>query len=314
MAKKDSSNKNESNKIGKRKTNDWIGFGEKLFKAFIFILIIALFGCNTFYLADLKERLDPVGLNLMPDNEDKAPYCCPKVNPTSQYGGNAMKKNIVPFNGTLNEVRMVNKIIDGLGFNTYSMPYSINKDNNYMYLKWLSNTLKFVFSTGRKPLNAFLKFFDTKAQDSIPLTIFNLLILPIFGIIAISFVTPFYGLFSTIIGSFVKAEGAEYIFSIVFLLFGLSFTMGGIIGVIQLVLVVLTFGVLPILLNGSAVLETMSNNYGLYSGLFGLAAIFYSFKFLKSEASVVMLITYIYLLWKTCKKQPCINIKHATSQ
>lgn len=314
MAKKDSSNKNESDKFGKRKTNDWISFVEKLFKALVFILIIALFGCNTFYLADLKERLDLVGLNLMPDNEDKVPYCCPKVNPTSQYGGNAMKKNIVPFNGTPNEVRMVNKIIDGLGFNTYSMPYSINKDNNYMFLKWLSNTLKFVFATGRKPLNAFLKFFDTKAQDSIPLTIFNLLILPIFGIIAISFVTPFYGLISTIIGSFVKAEGFEYIISIVFLLFGLSFTMGGIIGIIQLVLVVLTFGVLPILLNGSAVLETMSNNYGLYSGLFGLAAIFYSFKFLKSEASIVMLITYIYLLWKTCKKQPCINIKHATSQ
>ena len=90
------------------------------------------------------------------------------------------------------------------------------------------------------------------------------------------------------------------IFAIFALFFGPAAITALFSGLYQgLFIVIITF-ILPIISNFRELLNIVSNNYCLYTSLFGLLVVRSSFKFLKTEASLVMLVTYIYLLWKTC--------------
>ena len=235
------------------------------------------------------------------------------------------------------EIKYINKIIKLAGFDKHSAPYKLEKveqdnddssdgngeqgsnNNQGSTTKKGNNTrkktititpwyvslirvIKYTLSYSRSIYTSILSFVPGKNEkNAIPI----LILLPFVLLFYLFLGIPAIGFCSFILGpalGFSSFSIPGMIFALFALFFGPAAITALFSGLYQGFFIVFITFIVPILSNFRELLNIVSNNYCLYTSLFGLLVVSSSFKFLKTEASLVMLVTYIYLLWKTCLK------------
>lgn len=183
----------------------------------------------------------------------------------------------------------------------YSTPYSWKTGEAGLFgdfKAWIGDSVEFSYVNGRGLINKMLEGGDM-VSDSLSPALVLLLSVPLLGILLS--VTPFYGFLSTLVGEF-QAPNNGWVWALVFLfLLGFDFILASFVGFWQTLQVFFTFLVLPLLVNASNVFSIMGEHYAFFTGMFGLMVVSNAFAFLRIEASMVMLLTYLYLVWKTWK-------------
>ena len=179
------------------------------------------------------------------------------------------------------------------------------KKKTYTITPWyvsLIRVIKYTLSYSRSIYTSILSFVPGKNEkNAIPI----LILLPFVLLFYLFLGIPAIGFCSFILGpalGFSSFSIPGMIFALFALFFGPAAITALFSGLYQGFFIVFITFILPILSNFRELLNIVSNNYCLYTSLFGLLVVSSSFKFLKTEASLVMLVTYIYLLWKTCLK------------
>jgi len=337
MANKDSSKKdNRLIKTGPKR-NNWKDFFRAVISALVLTLIFAYTGSTMYYLGSLEERIGIPVSRLLAGDKHCTPYVEPEQN-TNQSGGGDGKCSHANINIDISgdkdkkhEKDFINKIIKSAGFDKHSAPYKLEKveqdiddssnekGNHGSNTKQGSNTtkitykitpwyvslirvIKYTLSYSRSTYTSILSFVPGKNEKNvIPI----LILLPFILLFYLFLGIPVISLVSFILGpalGFSSFSIPGMIFALFALFFGPAAITALFSGLGQVIFTILITFVLPILSNFRELLNIVSNNYCLYTSLFGLLVVSSSFKFLKTEASLVMLVTYIYLLWKTCLK------------
>jgi hypothetical protein len=321
---------NKDNRLIKtgRKRNNWKDFFRAVMSALVLTLIFAYTGSTMYYLGSLEERINIPVSRLLAGDKNCTPYVEPEQNTNQSGGGNSSNTNIGNKSGDndgdkdkAHEIKYINKIIKLAGFDKHSAPYNLEKveqDNDdssdkrdntkkitYKITPWyvsLIRVIKYTLLYSRSTYTSILSFVPGKNEkNAIPI----LILLPFVLLFYLFLGIPAIGLVSFILGpalGFSSFSIPGMIFALFALFFGPAAITALFSGLYQGFFIVFITFILPILSNFRELLNIVSNNYCLYTSLFGLLVVSSSFKFLKTEASLVMLVTYIYLLWKTCLK------------
>lgn len=279
-----------------RKENDWIGFFKSVLIAFIITCIWALIGCNFKYLQDYVVKGEGYLGKLFPDDPFKPPYRDSTYVPRRpQMGGNNPNEGAID----QNKSKMFQKIT---GFSSYSAPYTMKSNPPGLwgdFTEWIANSIEFSYVKGRGFINQILNLFDL-AEGSVNSSVLIWLYAP-FALFLLA-MTPLYGFLSTLFGEF-QAPNKGWLWTIAFFfILGFDFWIAGSVAFVQTLQLLITLLLLPLLLNATNVFKIMGEHYALFTGMFGLLIIINSFRFLKLEANIVLILTYLYLLWKTWKK------------
>ena len=333
---------NKDNRLIKtgRKRNNWKDFFRAVMSALVLTLIFAYTGSTMYYLGSLEERIGIPLSKLLAGDKNCTPYVEPEQN-TNQSGGGDGKcshaNSDINISGDKDkeyEKENINKIIKSAGFDKHSAPYKLEKceednddssnkngeqgsnnnqgststNNNkktYKITPWyvsLIRVIKYTLSYSRSMYTTILSFVPGKnGKNAIPI----LILLPFVLLFYLFIGIPVIGFCSFILGpalDFSSFSIPGMIFALFALFFGPAAITALFSGLYQGFFIVFITFIVPILSNFRELLNIVSNNYCLYTSLFGLLVVSSSFKFLKTEASLVMLVTYIYLLWKTCLK------------
>lgn len=196
-------------------------------------------------------------------------------------------------------VKMFNKMAN-LG--TYSFPYNWKESQEGLvgdFKAWIAESVEFSYVNGRKLINAMFDGGDMMSESMTPVLVL-LLSVPILSLLLS--VVPFYGFLSTLVGEF-QAPNKGWIWALVFLfVLGFDFILASAVGFWQTIQVFFTFLILPLLVNASDVFSIMGEHYAFFTGMLGLMVVSNAFAYLRIEASLVMFITYLFLVWKTWKK------------
>lgn len=280
-----------------RKENDWGGFGKSVLKSFVITLIWALVGCNFLFLQNYVVKGEQYLGNLFPSDSTKAPYWdMNKVPRSKMLGGGLVQTAGSDMN---KKQEMITKIT---GLNRYSAPYTLKSNPPGLwgdFLEWIARSIEFSYVNGRGLISRIFEIFSL-GGDSLSSSLMLWLSTPFLFLMI--FLTPGFGFFSTLLGE-LQAPNKGWLFTIIFaFILGFSFILPGTVATVQTVQIILTFLLLPLVLNGSEVFKLMGNHYSLYTGMFGLLVLSNSFNYLKLEAVIVMILTYIYLVWKNFGK------------
>ena len=306
--------KDSKEKVTERKTNDWLGFAKYLVSALITTILWALIGSNFIFLQRQVVKGEKKISELFPYDSEKAPYwdsndeklktrerlleleqrrINDELRRAAQIGGNGNQQDIAAL-----EARK-NKILSKLGLKSYSFPYKGKSKplglKGDLY-EWFSKSVEYSYTNGRKLLNDVL---DTTSEFH-PIFII-LLCVPLLAFIL--FITPFYGLISTIIGTFntpSRGSWTRYLVAFLFIFF-FGMTVAGSVAAIQMLQVVGTFLILPLLMNWREVWSIITEHCAIFTAIFGLLVLAESFVYLKPEAVGAMGLTYAYLVWKSWK-------------
>lgn len=184
----------------------------------------------------------------------------------------------------------------------YSFPYNWKSSQEGLvgdFKAWIAESVEFSYTNGRSIINRLFEGGDMMSESLTPILVL-LLSVPIVAILLS--VVPFYGFLSTLVGEF-QAPNKGWIWALVFLfILGFDFILASFVGFWQTIQVFFTFLVLPLLVNASNVFSIMGEHYAFFTGMFGFMVVANAFAFLRIEASLVMFLTYLYLVWKTWKQ------------
>lgn len=320
---------NKDNRLIKtgRKRNNWKDFFKAVMSALVLTLIFAYTGSTMYYLGSLKERIGIPLSKLLAGDKNCTPYVEPEQNTNHSGGGDGKCSDAnddIDISGDKDkeyEKEFINKTIKSLDFDKHIAPYKLEKveqDNDdssdkrdntkkitFTITPWyvsLIRVIKYTLSYSRSIYTSILTFVPGKNEkNAIPI----LILLPFVLLFYLFLGIPAIGFCSFILGpalGFSSFSIPGMIFALFALFFGPAAITALFSGLYQGFFIVFITFILPILSNFRELLNIVSNNYCLYTSLFGLLVVSSSFKFLKTEASLVMLVTYIYLLWKTCLK------------
>lgn len=188
-------------------------------------------------------------------------------------------------------------------FDEYSSPYNWKSGQPGLvgdFKAWIAESIEFSYTNGRSLINKMFETGDMLTESMSPILVL-LLSVPIVGLLLS--IVPIYGFLSTLVGEF-QAPNNGWIWGLVFLfLLGFDFILAGVVGFWQTLQVLATFFLLPLIVNASDVFSIMGEHYTFFTGMFGFLVVANAFAFLKIEASLVMFLTYLYLVWKSWKEK-----------
>ena len=294
--------------------SDWVGFLKSMVSALVLVFVWALLGSNFLYLQNYVASGERTIGALFPDNDKEPPYSGGKT--TSERGDlvgqlgskfAAMKAKLNNSRKSLTAAKQLGgdidmkrfKMVDKIsGLGSYSSPYTWKDSEPGLvgdFKAWLANSIEFSYVHGRGMLN---KMFDMSNELSIGISPFLVIILCIPVMAILLHITPFYGFLSTLIGMF-QAPNKGWVWALVFaFVFGIDFFVSGAVSIWQTLQLFFTFIIFPLVIDSSGVLDLMGQHYAFYTAFFGLIVVANSFRFLTLPPSIVMLLTYIYLVWK----------------
>lgn len=303
-------------KSSKGNESDWIGFLKSIVSALIITFIWAIFGSNFLYMQDYVTNKKKYLGTLFPDDSKQPPYSDGKgkslrgnLQESFGKGMSAMKGKMEEMKakkgksytrlrgGTVSEKRlqMMDKVS---GLSKYSFPYDWKDGEPGLvgdFKAWLAESIEFSYLNGRSFINKMFDMTSTLSTGTSPVLVL-LLSVPIVAILLQ--LVPFYGFLSTLVGMF-QAPNKGWIWALVFLfVLGLDFFVAGGVAVWQTVQTFFTFVALPLILDTGGVFEVMSNHSYFLTAFFGLMVIANAFSYLNVMPSIVMLLTYVFLLWK----------------
>lgn len=196
-------------------------------------------------------------------------------------------------------VKMFDKLA---GLSKYGSPYDWKDSQEGLvgdFKAWIAESVEFSYVYGRKAMNAMFDGGNMMSESLSPALVL-LLSVPLLSLLLSA--VPFYGFLSTLVGEF-QAPNKGWIWALVFLfILGFDFILAGLVGFWQTLQVFFTFLVLPLLVNASDVFSIMGEHYAFFTGMLGLMVVSNAFSYLRIEASLVMFLTYLFLVWKTWKK------------
>lgn len=303
--------------------NDLIGFGKSVVSALVITFIWAILGCNFMYLQNYVSGKDkPLG-ELFPADAKAAPYSdgsekksrdfarawaatktgIQAKSKALQQGFNARKGKEGSVTNQAGGAIDVNKkaLFEKVtGLTKYSSPYNWKSGEEGLFgdfKAWIANSVEFSYVNGRGLIN---KMFDlTHGLTKVSPALVLLFSVPIVAIV--TQLAPFYGFLSTLVGE-VQAPNKGWIWALIFLfVLGFDFILAGFVGFLQTVQTFFTFIALPVMLDSSGVFTIMGEHHQLFTGMFGFFVIANAFAYLQTEASIVMLLTYLWLLYRNYK-------------
>lgn len=304
-------------KSAKLNESDWIGFFKSIVSALIITFIWAIFGSNFLYMQDyVTNKKNYIG-TLFPDDEKQMPYSdgrskSLRENLKDNFGKglSAMKsrfedmkarKKGKPFTllkgGAVSEKRL--QMLDKIsGLSKYSFPYDWKDKQPGLigdFKAWLAESIEFSYINGRSFINKMFDMTYTLSTGTSPALVLFLSV-PLIAILLQ--IVPFYGFISTLIGMF-TAPNKGWVWALVFFfVLGFNFFVAGGVAVWQTIQTFFTFVALPLVLDTGGVFEVMSNHSYFLTAFFGLMVIANAFSYLTIMPSLVMLLTYAFLLWK----------------
>lgn len=294
MATKAKDNSKET-KDGKNqpKTNDWVGFFKSIVTSLIIVFIWAIFGSNFLYLQKYVSSGDQSMGTLFPDNPDLPPYS--DGNPHPRRGNSAM------VGGAINAKRVA--MVDRLtGLRTFSSPYTAKNSQEGLFgdfKAWLAESIEFSYVNGRGGLN---KMFEMSQEVSNGISPALILFLSVPLVAILLHITPLYGFFSTLFGMF-QAPNKGWLWALVFLfVFGIDFIVSGGVAVVQTIQAFMTFLIFPLIVDAKGVFELMGEHHYFFTAILGIFAVSNAFSYLTTLNSVMMLITFLFLMWKNYGK------------
>jgi len=295
--KKDNGKKDNDKKP---KQNNWVAFGIHVLVSFIIVLVTGLLGANFVYYTRLIN-LD----KMFPSDEKKPPYTEPSSTSSNNMNGGKKMKG-----GNSNASSMCGPGIDFTespiyknkyfrGMFEYGSPYSSESGGSSFFSiigDWFVNKIKYSYIW----LRMFIKYiiqFTGSTCEFLPDSMKDLLAF-IFGpvIISIMIVAASLWWLPTLVSTFVK-DSSEWgvIISIIGLFFGWTWTVPVILSVFQVIGLVFSFVVLPLLMNGNKLMEIMGNKFNSYYLLLLLLTLVTigAFTQLNSITAIVMLIVFL---------------------
>jgi len=304
-------------KTDKSNESDWIGFLKSIVSALIITFIWAIFGSNFLYMQDYVTNKKSYLGTLFPDDDKQPPYSDGKSKSLrgnlkesfgkginlmkSRFGEMKAAKKGKPYTllkgGAVSEKRlqMMDKIS---GLSKYSFPYDWKDGQPGLvgdFKAWLAESIEFSYLNGRSFINKMFDISSTLATGTSPALVLFLSV-PVVAILLQ--IVPFYGFLSTLVGMF-QAPNKGWLWALVFLfVLGFDFFVAGGVAVWQTVQTFFTFVALPLVLDTGGVFEVMSNHSYFLTAFFGLMVIANAFSYLTVMPSIVMLLTYAFLLWK----------------
>lgn len=307
--------KKRNDKAGKTESgSDWIGFLKSIVSALLIVFVWAIFGCNFMYLQNYVSKGENYMGTLFPSDNKKPPYSDGsstsirddlKAGLTKGFqslkgkisAAKAKKTQLTQSGGDVDEkrLRVFNKLS---GLTEYSWPYDMKDSEPGLvgdFKAWIAESIEFSYINGRSIIN---KMFDLTSELSNNLHPSLILLLSVPIISLLLSITPVYGLLSTLVGMF-QAPNKGWLWALVFLfVLGIDFIVAGAVSIWQTLQFFVTFLLMPIILDSRGVFELMGEHYSFFTGFFGLLVVVNAFSFLSTWPSVVMLLTYIFLLWK----------------
>lgn len=218
------------------------------------------------------------------------------------YEGDAGERNIQS-GGSGNGVdpKRVGMFKKMTNMESYSFPYNWKSGEEGLvgdFKAWIAESVEFSYVNGRKLMNAMFDGGDMMSESMTPILVL-LLSVPLVSLLLSA--APFYGFLSTLVGEF-QAPNKGWLWALVFLfVLGFDFILASAVGFWQTIQVFFTFLLLPLLVNASNVFSIMGEHYAFFTAMFGLIVVSNAFAFLRIESSLVMFLTYLYLVWKTWK-------------
>jgi hypothetical protein len=304
-------------KNDKESESDWIGFLKSIVSALLITFIWGIFGSNFLYLQKyVTDKQTDLG-NLFPVDDKQPPYSDGrkrtfrdnlkegltkgmgdmKARLAAMKSARRAKTDLTQKGGAVSEKRL--QMFDKLaGLSTYSSPYNWKDSQQGLvgdFKAWLAESIEFSYINGR---SFFHKMFDVSSSlgSGTSPALVILLSVPIVALLLQ--IVPFYGFLSTLVGMF-QAPNKGWIWALVFLfVLGIDFFVAGGVAVWQTVQTFFTFIVLPLMLDMGGVMNIMSDHSYFLTAMFGLIVVANAFSFLNVMPSVIMLLTYVFLLWK----------------
>jgi hypothetical protein len=291
----------------KKPKNDWEKFGISIITNLITVLLVGLLGANFIFFS--RINLD----YFFPTNVDKEPYVSSNQN-TQQSGGSKKrggKKNPFFMKGGNNdskdglcgeEINYTNsKIFNNKYFKSmyeFGFPYNLVKDKNevgiFSFIKeWFSNKVMYSYQLLRKFIQSSIGMSNVVCSTAGPF--WSFVLGPVF-LLAAMFVSLFWGVVS--IFSFFINENQGlfgYITTLVGFLFGYTFITAFGLEFVQIIGLIFSLFVLPLMINKDEVLKTMSEGYNSWylRILFFIFVLNSAFKYLDNIIAVVMLIVFL---------------------
>lgn len=296
---------------GTKKEANWMGFLRATIVNMIIVMIWAILGSNLIYF--LHGNLDA----WFPDNRNMPPYSEPTVvssmmdklkgkvkeyknkmyrnksdiDPTIkggfseqafQTGGLYNKENDKCFADYKNKdiTRGVVFLREKLGMDKLSAPYSgITNDPGpkALFSNFFGSSARYSYIMGRRLIKLIYKLIRSGGGAS-ETALF--LLVPSF-LIMIAFQVPFFfGFFTTLWGEITSSYFGWYWTWVFFFIFGISLIWPILVGLTQMVQFVITFLILPTLVDFNMIKEIISCNLFLLNGLFSSLTIISSFVYL----------------------------------
>lgn len=300
--------KNNKEDKDKPKENDWKAFGMSVLTAFCTVLVIGWFGANFVYYT--RINLDP----FFPSDIDQRPYTnenkngskLPPVFPNiannsstnKQQGGRKMKGGSkssgcgMPIDFTESPLFKNEYFI---GTFDYGTPYQ-NRDNGFIPT-WISNKTKHSYSQLRHFVKMIIDLVASTCamvpesmKDIVPFILGPVVI----GIIM--FVTSFWWIPTLFSIFWNENQDWGLVLSIVGLFFGWTWATIGILTAFQIVGILFSFILLPILLNPKKIIEIIGNAYNSYYLLLLLFILVTvaAFTHLNAAVAVPMLLVFMF--------------------
>lgn len=297
--------------------SDWIGFLKSIVSALLITFIWGIFGSNFLYLQDYVNSKATYLGNLFPDDDKQVPYSDGnkrsirgdlkaglskglgdmKAKMEAMKSARKAKTDLIQKGGEVSEKRL--KMFDKIsGLSSYSSPYNWKDSQPGLvgdFKAWLAESIEFSYLNGRSFINKMFDLTSVLGSGTSPAFVMFLSV-PIVAILLQ--IVPFYGFLSTLIGMF-QAPNKGWLWALVFLfVLGFDFFVAGGVAVWQTIQTFFTFIALPLILDNGGVFEIMSKHSYFLTAMFGLMVVANAFSYLTVMPSLVMLLTYIFLLWK----------------
>jgi hypothetical protein len=299
---------NDENKKDKSKKNNWKAFGMSVLTAFCTVLIIGFLGANFVYYTRINlDLFFPSDIDQRPytdenKNGSKLPPVFPNVannSPTNkQQGGRKMKGGSkssgcgMPIDFSESPL-LDNKYVRGTF--DYGTPYQ-NRDNGFIPT-WISNKTKHSYSQLRHFVKMIIDLVASTCamvpesmKDIVPF---------ILGPVVIGFIiliTSFWWIPTLISIFWNENQNWGLVLSIVGLFFGWTWATVSILTTFQIIGILFSFILLPILLNPKKIIEIIGNAYNSYYLLLLLFILVTvaAFTHLNAAVAVPMLLVFMF--------------------
>ena len=302
---------NKNNNKDKPK-NRWGSFFVSVLIAFCIIFMVGLLGANFVYFTRINlDLFFPSDLDQRPYTDEskagnKLPPIFSKTNnsSTTQLGGKKMKGGAnnyscgAPIDFTQSEV-LNNKYMKGMF--DYGFPYSMeSKENTFGAIigNWFPNKTKYSYVLLRRVIKQIIDFVSSTCnlvpesmKDIVPFILGPIMISVIILMTSLWFLPTLVSIFWN------DTQRWGLVISILGLFFGWTWLTSVILNIFQVIGVIFSFILLPVILNGKQIMEIMGNKFNSYYllVLFFILTIVAAFSNLQTMVAVPMLIIILIL-------------------